>query len=199
MVLASPSYSRQLDDFLDRHAGGKRATVPAVYHAVRNLTYASDGNRTPEVVIATGKGSCTGKHLLLRDLLRHVGESADVEFIEGDFAAAMPVVPSMSEELKDWVTSGGISDFHCYVVWQDGEREVKLDATWPDRMAPLGYPVNAKWDGFGDTCVAINAGTIRGRAEDVLERKAALLSTLTEKQTNDRLRFLKLLTEWMPQ
>ena len=198
-MLASSSYSLQLDDFLDRHTSGGRATVPAIYHAVRNLTYASDGNRAPEMVIATGRGSCTGKHLLLRDLLRHVGETADVEFIEGDFAASMPVVPSMSEELKGWVSSGGISDFHCYVVWQGGEREVKLDATWPDRMAPLGYTVNAKWDGIGDTRVAIQSGVVRGRAENVLERKASLLSTLSEKQINDRLRFLKLLTEWMPQ
>jgi hypothetical protein len=150
-------------------------------------------------VIATGKGACTGKHLLLRDLLRHVGETADVEFIEGDFAASMPVVPTMSEELQRWVSAGGISDFHCYVVWQGGEGEVKLDATWPDRVASLGYPVNAKWDGIGDTRVAIGSGIIRGRAENVLERKASLLSTLTEKQINDRLRFLKLLTEWMPQ
>ena len=173
--------------------------VPAIFHAVRNLTYASDGNRRPEMVLATGKGACTGKHVLLRDLLRHAGESADVEFIEGDFAASMPVVPTMSDELKRWVSSGGINDFHCYVVWQGGEREVKLDATWPDRMAPLGYQVNAKWDGIGDTRVAIPSGVVRGRAEDVLERKAALLATLSEKQIKDRLSFLKLLTEWMPQ
>ncbi len=197
-MLATPSYSRQLDDFLDRHARAGYAIVPAIFHAVRNLTYASDGNRLPELVIATGKGSCTGKHLLLRDLLRHVGEKADVEFIEGDFAAAMPVVSSMSEELKDWVSSGGISDFHCYVVWQGNEGEAKLDATWPDRLAPLGYPVNDKWAGAGDTRVAIPNGVVRGRAEGVLERKAALLATLNQKQINDRLRFLKLLTEWMP-
>ena len=198
-MLAASSYSHTLDGFLDRSVGSGRVSVPAIYHAVRNLTYASDGNRQPEIVIATGKGSCTGKHLLLRDLLRHVGETADVEFIEGDFAAAMPVIPSMSEELKHWVSSGGIKDFHCYVVWRGDEGEVKLDATWPDRMASLGFPVNAKWNGAGDTRVAINAGTVKGRAEDVLGRKKVLLATLTEKQINDRLRFLKLLTEWMPQ
>jgi hypothetical protein len=198
-VLAPSSYSRQLDDFLKDHTGERRATVPAIYHAVRNLTYASDGNRQPEIVIATSKGSCTGKHLLLRDLLRHAGETAEVEFIEGDFAAAMPIVPSMSEGLKRWVSSGGITDFHCYVVWRGGEGDSKLGATWPDRMASLGFPVNAKWDGAGDTRVAINAGVVKGRAEDVLARKAALLATLTEKQINDRLHFLKLLTDWMPQ
>jgi len=198
-VLAASCYSHTLDGFLDRSVGSGPPSIPAIYHAVRNLTYASDGNRQPEIVIATGKGSCTGKHLLLRDLLRHVGETADVEFIEGDFAAAMPVVPSMSEELKRWVSSGGIKDFHCYVVWQGSDGEVKLDATWPDRMASLGFPVNAKWNGVSDTRVAIDAGTVKGRAENVLERKAALLATLTEKQINDRLRFLKLLTEWMPQ
>ncbi|MFO0992893.1 MAG: hypothetical protein U1E67_13295 [Hyphomicrobiales bacterium] len=198
-MLAPSLYSRQLDEFLDLHTGTGRPTVPAIYDAVRNLTYASDGNRTPETVLATGKGSCTGKHLLLRDLLRHVGEHADVEFIKGDFAASMPVVPSMSDELKQWVSSGGISDFHCYVVWQGGERELKLDATWPDTLAALGFSVNRHWDGKSDTRLAINSGTVSGRAEDVVERKKTLLETLTEKQIKDRLSFLKLLTEWMPQ
>lgn len=198
-MLATATYSRQLDDFIDAHTSAGQPTVPAIFHAVRNLTYASDGNRRPEMVIATGRGSCTGKHVLLRDLLRHVGEEADVEFIEGDFAASMPVVASMSDELKRWVSSGGIKDFHCYVVWQGSERDMKLDATWPDRMAPLGYHVNAGWNGRGDTRVAIASGVVRGRAEDVLERKAALLATLSEKQIDDRLRFLKLLTDWMPQ
>jgi hypothetical protein len=59
--------------------------------------------------------------------------------------------------------------------------------------------VNGTWDGVGHTRVAIPSGIVRGRAENVLERKAALLATLSEKQINDRLRFLKLLTDWMPQ
>lgn len=196
---ASASYRQQLDAFLARHAGGAvRPSVPAIYHAVRNLAYASDGNRNPEIVMKTKRGACTGKHILLRDLLRHAGERADVEFAEGDFAAGMPVAASMPEELSRWIRSGGIRDFHCYVVWYDGEREVKLDATWPDGLATLGFPVNAGWDGAGDTRIALNPDGLKARAENVIEHKARLVATLSQEQKEDRRSFLELLTKWMP-
>jgi hypothetical protein len=193
---ASASYPGELDAFLARHCGPK-PSVPAIYHAVRNLTYASDGNRDPQIVLRTGKGACTGKHLLLRDLLRRVGESADVELAAGDFAAGMPVAPSMPEDLRGWIRSGGIRDFHCYVVWQDGGREKKLDATWPDNLEALGFPVNAGWDGSGDTRIALTPDGLTARAEDVIGEKARLVATLSEQQRKDRRSFLELLTKWM--
>ena len=108
------------------------------------------------MVIATGKGACTGKHLLLRDLLRHVGETADVEFIEGDFAASMPVVPHQCRRSSSaGYQRAGFPIFTAMSCGRVASGEVKLDATWPDRVASLGYPVNAKWDGIGDTRVAI--------------------------------------------
>lgn len=196
----SASYPGDLDAFLARHAGGAAPpSVPAIYHAVRNLSYASDGNRDPAIVLKTGRGACTGKHILLRDLLRRVGCGAEVEFAAGDFAAGMPVVASMPPALADWVRSGGIRDFHCYVVWDDGGREVTLDATWPDSLAPLGFPVNAGWDGAGDTRIALTPDGHKSRAEDVIEHKARLVATLSEQQRKDRRSFLELLTKWMPE
>ncbi|WP_119390028.1 transglutaminase domain-containing protein [Taklimakanibacter lacteus] len=197
---AEASYPQQLDAFLARHAGGlSLPSVPAIYHAVRNLIYASDGNRDPAIVLKTGRGACTGKHILLRDLLRRVGWHADVEFAAGDFARGMPAVASMPEALARWVRAGGIRDFHCYVVWHDGMREKKLDATWPDALAPLGFPVNAAWDGSGDTLIALTPDGHISRAEDVIEHKAKLVATLSEQQRKDRRSFLELLTKWMPE
>lgn len=191
-------YSGKLERFLAESLGSARPSVPSVYHAVRNLAYASDGNRDPARVIDTKRGACTGKHLLLRDLLRHIGEKADVELVAGDFAAGMPQVASMPEALRAWISTGGIRDFHCYVVWTDDGREVKLDATWPDMMEPLGYAVNSSWDGKGDTRIALTPDGIKVRDENVIARKEALLATLSEEQRRDRRVFLDLLTEWMP-
>jgi hypothetical protein len=191
-------YSAKLETFLVGNLGPGRPSVPSVYHAVRNLAYASDGNRDPARVIDTKRGACTGKHLLLRDLLRHIGEKADVELVAGDFAAGMPQVASMPEALRAWISTGGIRDFHCYVVWTDAGREVKLDATWPDMMEPFGYAVNSGWDGKGDTRIALNPDGIKVRDEDVIARKEALLATLSDQQRRDRREFLDLLTGWMP-
>lgn len=191
-------YATKLDAFLERLApeGGK-PDVPAIFHAVRNIRYASRGNRTPEAVLDNNEGSCSGKHILLRDLLRRAGETADVEIVEGDFAAGMPEVETMSEPLRRWVRDGGIHDFHNYVVWRGPVRELKLDATWSDAMAPLGFPVNAGWAGEGDTQLALEPYGVKMRVEDVIFHKGRLLTTLSEDEAEDRRAFLELLTNWI--
>jgi hypothetical protein len=193
---ANAAYGYELEAFLESHAGGR--TVPEIFDAVRNLAYASDGGRNPEALMRTGKGACTAKHLLLRDLLRHVGETADVELVEGDFAAGLPAHASMSGDLKRWIASGGITDFHCYVVWRKNGRDVTLDATWPDTLIPFGFAVNGDWDGASDTKVALKPVAVRARPEEVAAKKEELLATLTEKQRKDRRAFLEILTDWMP-
>jgi hypothetical protein len=193
------SYAGLLDAFLTRHGlTGSRRDVPGIFHAVRNIAYASTGERTPAAVLAAGKGACTGKHLLLRDLLRHVGEVADVEIVAGDFAAAVPLVESMPPALQHEIRIHGLKDFHCYAVWRDGARELKLDATWGDVMAPFGFPVNDTWSGEADTRLAAQPTAAPLRVEDVIAHKEELLAALAPEDRDRRRRFLDLLTQWMP-
>ena len=191
-------YTTALDHFIERHVDlAKESAVISLFHAVRNIPYYSSGERSPEAVLRDNRGACTAKHLLLRDLLRRCGELADVELIEGDFAASMPVVNSMPDELKMWIRSGGIKDYHCYVVWRGPEREQILDATWPDALARHGFTVNSDWAGEGDTALAIVPTFIKSRVEDVIPRKEKLLLSLTREETHHRKLFLSLLSTWL--
>lgn len=191
-------YTTALDHFIERHVDlAKEFAVISLFHAVRNIPYFSTGERSPEAVLRDNRGACTAKHLLLRDLLRRCGELADVELIEGDFAASMPVVHSMPDELKMWIRSGGIKDYHCYVVWRGPEREQILDATWPDALARHGFTVNSDWAGEGDTALAIVPTFIKSRVEDVIPRKEKLLLSLTREETHHRKLFLSLLSTWL--
>ena len=188
------AYGLALDAFSASHGA---QDVPGIYHAVRKLAYFSSADRSPEAVMRDGRGACTAKHTLLRDLLRRHGEVAEVEFVAGDFAAGMPQVPSMPASLRDMIRAGGINDSHCYVVWQNAGHPVLLDATWPDALASHGFPVNAGWTGGGDTILAITPSGITRRAEDVITAKARLLSVLTTEQAYKRRRFLTLLSDWI--
>ena len=191
-------YTTALDHFIERHVDlAKESAIISLFHAVRNIPYFSSGERSPEAVLRDNRGACTAKHLLLRDLLRRCGELADVELIEGDFAASMPVVNSMPDELKMWIRSGGIKDYHCYVVWRGPEREQILDATWPDALARYGFTVNSDWVGEGDTALAIVPTFIKSRVEDVIPRKEKLLLSLTREETHHRKLFLSLLSTWL--
>ena len=189
-----PSYDLALDGFMTSRCV---RDVPGIFHAVRQLGYFSSGERSVEAVMRTGRGACTAKHILLRDLLRRHGEVAAVELVAGDFAAGMPQAASMPSPLRDMIRDAGIADFHCYVVWQDAGHEVRLDATWPDALAAHGFPVNAGWTGSGDTRLAIRPDGFTARAEDVIATKARLLAGLTADQADKRRLFLQLLSDWI--
>ncbi len=190
------AYGARLDAFLATHS-----VIDAVgaFHAVRRLPYHSSGARTAVSVLDTGRGACTAKHILLRDLLRRIGEDATVEIAAGDFGADMPVAPGMPPALAAMIRDGGVHDFHCYVVTGGPAGEQRLDATWPDALAAHGFAVNADWAGGGDTRLALHPTGVRVRDEDVAAAKARLLAALTPHQAEDRRRFLKLLSEWMAQ
>ena len=190
----APAYGLALDAFM---ASRGARDVPGMYHAVRKLAYFSSADRSPEAVMRDGRGACTAKHILLRDLLRRHGEAAEVEFVAGDFAAGMPQVASMPARLREMIRAAGIADFHCFVVWQNAGHAVRLDATWPDALAIHGFPVNAGWAGSGDTRLAITPDGIAQRAEDVIPAKAQLLSGLSAGQADKRRQFLKLLSDWI--
>jgi hypothetical protein len=197
-VNGEAAYAAAIGSFLDDlDLGSGRTDVVKTFHAVRNLPYFSSGDRSPETALRDRRGACTAKHILLRDLLRRQGEIADVEIVEGDFAAAMPLVASMPDELRGWIQTGGISDFHCYVVWRGPQREQLLDATWPDGLLSLGFPVNNHWAGEGDTTLAMEPRHVKARIEDVIERKERLLSTLSRDDAHNRKQFLGLLSSWL--
>ncbi len=188
------AYEIALDEFMASHDA---SDVPGIYHAVRQLAYFSDGERSPEAVIRTGRGACTAKHILLRDLLRRFGETADVELAAGDFAAAVPASASMPATLRNMIREKGIPDYHCYVVWQTEGNEIWLDATWPDALDAHGFPVNADWTGDDHTILAIWPNGVTRRAEDVITAKAQLLGSLSADQAATRQLFLKLLSDWI--
>lgn len=194
----SDEYARALLAFIDRQGKfGNKPTVVDLFHAVRNIPYYSSGERSPEAVLRDNRGACTAKHILLRDALRHIGETADVELIEGDFAISMPIVRSMPADMQAWIRSGGIRDFHCYVVWRGPEREQILDATWPDSLKAYGFPVNANWTGEGNTALAIKPTFVKVRVEDVIARKERLIQTLSREDTHNRRLFLSMLSVWL--
>jgi hypothetical protein len=197
MSLGNGEYARKLDQFLAQKGLSGSLSPVDIYHAVRNIPYSSRGERDPELVLINNEGSCSGKHILLRDLLRHINQEATVETVQGDFAASVPVVESMPDNLQHYCRHGGIKDFHQYVVWQSPEGECKLDATWPDYLVTLGFSDNAGWTGRGNTKLALEPEVLLDRVEDVPAYKEILLEGLADDERTNRLNFLTLLSDWL--
>lgn len=190
-------YPAALARFAAGRVGGQgwRGAVEA-YHAVRAMPYFSGPDRTPLAALRTGRGACTARHIILRDLLRGLGVRADVELVDCDFAAAIPPHPSMPEPVRVLCGAGHIRDMHCWVRAWNKDVPVLMDATWPDELAAYGFAVNTGWAGEGDTRPAAR-GEVRGAPEDVLAGKEALLAELTDEETSARRAFLAGLSAWL--
>jgi hypothetical protein len=183
--------------FLRAHLGDGAADLPAIYHAVRNIPYGSVGERDPVKIIANNLGSCSGKHILLRDLLREIGREAQVLTLFTYFNRGIPSHPSMPESLRALIDGADVCDFHHYVGARGEHGWVKLDATWHDALIPYGFPVNHDWKGQGDTVLA--AAPIREyqAVENLAAWKTELLAQLTPEQRELRTRFFRQLADWM--
>ncbi|MEP0519747.1 MAG: transglutaminase domain-containing protein [Hyphomicrobiales bacterium] len=197
MSALQSDYAAKLDGFLASNGLNAQANPVAVYHCVRKVPYGSRGGRSAEEVLKNNEGSCSGKHILLRDLLRRLNQKADIETVQGDFAAAVPPHSSMPAELQQYCRVGGVKDFHHYVVWGSPDGEMKLDATWPDNVIAMGVKGNDNWAGNGDTVLAILPDKTLGRTEDIRELKERLLGELNEGERAYRAKFLTLLTDWV--
>lgn len=183
--------------FLQANRLAKESGVVDVFHAVRKIPYGSGAGRSARSVVKRNKGSCSSKHLLLRDVLRYQGRTATIETAQGDFAAGIPELASMGDELKQMCRDAGISDFHHYVVWDGPDGEIKLDATWSDGPITEGFAGNRDWDGVGDTKLALEPENTLERVEDVPAYKERLLKELSLNMQDKRLKFLGLLSDWV--
>lgn len=174
-----------------------RLPLVRIYHAVRNIPYGSTGVREPLQVIEKNYGSCSGKHLLLRDLLRVGGYEAEIITMFTYFNRGVPVHESYPAELKRLCREGDVPDFHHYVRARvDGDWR-RLDATWHDQLIPYGFPVNDAWAGDGDTVLAATAIEEYPNIEDLIPRKEALIRSLPPEDRKRRARFFQLVTEWI--
>ena len=183
--------------FLKKRFKGGAANVTDIYHAVRNIPYGSTGERDPVKVIANNLGSCSGKHILLRDLLREVSWEAEVITMFTHFNRGIPSHPAMPAELRAMITGEDVCDFHHYVHVRIREGWHKLDATWHDALISYGFPVNRDWKGHSDTVLAATPIREYSAVEDLAAWKKQLVTQLTPSQRELRAKFFTRLTEWM--
>lgn len=192
------AYQAMLDHFVAENIPARgQGGILQSYAAVRQMPYFSGPDRTPLAALRSGQGACTAKHIILRDVLRRLGERAEVEIVEGDFSIGIPLHPTQPADLQDMIRQGGVTDFHCRVRLITGAGELRLDATWPDEMANYGFASNRAWTGKGDTVQAIPKVVLRSRDEDVLGTKARLVASLGDATLQRRQIFLRLLSGWL--
>jgi len=108
---------------------------------IRDMPYTRASSRDPEIIIEEWRGTCSGKHYLLKGLFTELGYSSRL--------IACTTV-SHFDPKKFWgktrklleQSNGQFVDVHNYLILELPEGEMIVDATWPISSSGMGTVIN---------------------------------------------------------
>ena len=117
------------------------ALEPAtVFALVRDMPYRRASSRGPEAVVREWKGTCSGKHYLLRELFQELGYQVRTIMCTHRFTNEN--TRHFPAHLRAHLTDGPVPDVHTYLRLRCGDGWTQVDATWPLAVERLGMKVN---------------------------------------------------------
>ncbi|MDD4287331.1 MAG: hypothetical protein PHO20_05570 [Candidatus Peribacteraceae bacterium] len=187
---ASVQFQEILHRFLALPDGQGRK---AAYEFVRDIAYGNIGSRSAEDVFLARKGTCSGKHALLKMFFESLGYEVQSWFAEHDFSQ-FPIHP-WPQVLAEF-RGKTITDFHDFLKVNISGEWITVDAVFDAPLVRLGFP-SLQWDGQNDMKLPIRALQVFPAEVDVESHKKALIASLPQETQELRKRFLSLLTFWL--
>ena len=108
---------------------------------VRDMPYARASSRKPETIIEEWRGTCSGKHYLLKKIFAELGYSAKLIACSTVEQIDPQSVPGKLSEILEQ-SNGRFVDVHNYLILDTPEGEMIVDATWPISTNGTGTVVN---------------------------------------------------------
>jgi hypothetical protein len=124
----------------DGHAHTGLSALDA-FVLVRDMPYARASSYEPATVIREWRGTCSGKHYLLKEVFHEMGLRSHLmactHRLTLDDAGRLPSV------LRPLLEQGPFLDVHTYLMLDTEEAgSIVVDATWPLSARAYGLPVN---------------------------------------------------------
>jgi hypothetical protein len=111
---------------------------------VRDMPYTRASSRDSETIIAEWRGTCSGKHYLLKKLLAELGyHSRLIACTTVTLIDPKEVRGKLRKLLEQ--SHGRFVDVHNYLVLELPDREMIVDATWPLATKGMGTVVNERF------------------------------------------------------
>ncbi len=134
---------------------GTNIDLPLSYSLVRDMPYRRASSRQPEVTIDEWRGTCSGKHYLLKCLFSELGFEADL-IVCTTVTQLDPahMHPKLGAILKK--SGGRFVDVHNYLRLHLTQGEMVVDATWPLSAKKYGFVVNDEFVLGKDQTIAAN-------------------------------------------
>ncbi|MEA3342940.1 MAG: hypothetical protein U9Q92_02140 [archaeon] len=157
-----------------------------------DIPYGDIGSRNPKDVYENNKGTCSGKHELLKELYQELGIRTKSFIAMHRFKDLNIDFP---DKIKDVLNRSDIIDFHNFFKILVDNKWITIDITWDRPLKEWGFPVNENWDGISDMMLGIVPIMIF-EVEDPIKIKRQKIQELPKQVQKDRKVFLKKLTEW---
>lgn len=125
---------------------GDEIDLEAAFTLVRDMPYTRASSRNPDTIIQEWRGTCSGKHYLLKGLFAELGYSS--QLIACTTVAHIDPKEAKGKLRKLLQQSGGrFVDVHNYLILELPETDGKMivDATWPMATKGMGTVVNERF------------------------------------------------------
>jgi hypothetical protein len=165
-----------------------------LFEKVRDIPYGDIGSRDAGDIFRQNKGTCSGKHELLKELYREIGVQVK-DFLVLHRFRDMPV--NYPTEIREILNRSDIPDPHNFIKIRAGGKWVIVEATWDKALKKLGFIVNENWDGKSDMKIAVAPGGKIPESTDSMSLKKELIGRLSDQAQKDRKLFLQKLTAWL--
>lgn len=118
--------------------------VEKAFLLVRDMLYTRASSRDPETIIQEWRGTCSGKHYLLKRLFAELGYASRL-------IACTTVVQIDPKNVRGKLrrlleqSEGRFVDVHNYLILELPGKEMIVDATWPLATKGMGTVVNERF------------------------------------------------------
>lgn len=178
--------------FLDHHSIFSADQLPELAQAVSAIPWGEA--RDLKDVLAKCTGTCTGKHILLQACFDHLGIQYRPVVCTFRWQEQHLVLP---ENLQTILDSTSWLHGHNFIQVKLKNEWIDVDVTWDAPLEQFGFrslPVD--WNGQTNF-IGLNVIVQRWNGVSIIDKKAEILSQLTDTERTARALFLDGLIHWI--
>jgi hypothetical protein len=123
---------------------GQEVDAEKAFLLVRDMPYTRASSRDPNVLMREWRGTCSGKHYLLKGLFTELGYHSHLIACTTVAHIDPKEVSGTLRKLLEQ-SNGRFVDVHNYLVLELPEKEMIVDATWPIATKGMGTVVNERF------------------------------------------------------
>jgi hypothetical protein len=168
-----------------------------VFLLVRDMPYQRASSRDPKMTIREWRGTCSGKHYLLKELFGEMGIEARIFMCTHTFTEQN--CKNFPDHLREQLSDGPIPDIHTFIRTKSFNKWVDIDATWPIQAKGLGMKVNERFQPDISMEIACEPLEILevSNGVDPQDFKEHLIQSYCGSQGKKRDRFIEELSTWL--